>query len=124
VVRNCVMAKLIPGYEVTEGQVTVIFSRWLTDHDETRTERVASVRFLAEMQHTALEALNTYIRYFRPQSLHEVARTALPVASLASLVNLRAVPRVAPTPGEQARPLVYRQRPNAAFDASSLCSNS
>ena len=120
VVRNCVLAKLIPGYEVTEGQVTVTLPRWLTKRDDVPTERVANVLLLAEMEPTAMEALKTYIRSFKPQPLHQVARTAPPVASLASVANLRAVARVPPTPGEQAMRLADPRRPNSAFNATPL----
>jgi len=92
--RNCVLANLIPAYGVTEGQVTVTLPRWLTKRDDSPTERVANVLLLAEMEPTAMEALQKYIRSFKPQPLHEVARATPRVASLASVANLRAVTKV------------------------------
>jgi len=59
VVRNCVLAKLIPGYEVTGGHVTVTLPRWLRKRDDAPTERVANVLLLADMEPTAMEALKT-----------------------------------------------------------------
>jgi len=52
------------------------------------TERVANVLLLADREPTAMEARKTYIRSFKKQPLHQVARTAPLVASLDSVANL------------------------------------
>jgi len=67
-----------------------------------------------------MEARKTYIRSFKKQPLHQVARTAPLVASLDSVANFRAVARVAPTPGEQAMRLADPRRPNSACNATPL----
>jgi len=118
VVRNCLLAKIIPRYEVSDGRVTVTLKRWLTKRDDPPVERMANVLLLAEMEPTATEALKSYIRNIKPQPLHEVARTTPRLASLSAMAGLRAVSRVAPTPGELARRRADPRQANTPFDAT------
>jgi len=123
IVRNCLLAKIIPAYEVSDGRVTVTLKRWLTKRDDPPIERVANVLLLAQMEPTAMEALKSYVRTIKPPPLHEVARAAPRLASLSSLAGLRAGSRVAPTPGELARRRADPRQPSTPFDATPLRAN-
>jgi len=118
VVDNCVLAKVLHGYEVTEGSITVTLERWLTKRDDPPTKRVANILLFAAMEPTATEALKTYIRKIKPQPLHQVSRPTPRLASLASLSALQAGPRVTPTPGQLAGRRADPRRPGAPFDAT------
>jgi len=118
IVRNSLLAKMIPAYDVSDGRVTATLKRWLTKRDDPPVERLANVLLLAQMEPAAMEALKSYVRTIKPQPLHEVARAAPRLASLSSLAGLRAGSRVAPTPGELARRRADPRQPGTPFDAT------
>jgi len=123
IVRNCLLAKIIPAYEVSDGRVTVTLKRWLTKRDDTLTERVANVHLLAQMEPMAVEALKIYVRTIKPSPLNAVARAASRLASLSSLVGLRAGSRVARTSKELARRRADPRQPSTPFDATPFRAN-
>jgi len=118
VVRNCMLSKIISRYEVPDGQVTVTLKRWLTKREDPSVECVANVLLLEEMEPAATEALQCYIRNVTPQPSHEVARTTPRLASPSGMAGLRAVFRVAPTPGELARRRADPRQENTPFNAT------
>jgi len=49
IVRNCLLAKIIPAYEVSDGRVTVTLKRWLTKRNGPPIKRVANLLLLAQL---------------------------------------------------------------------------
>jgi len=118
VVDNCVLAKVLHGYEVTEGRIRVTLEQWLTKWDDPKTKRVANNLLLAAMEPTATEAPKTYIRKIKPQPLHQVSRPTPRLASLDSFSALRDGPRGTLTPGQLAGRRADPRRPGAPFNTT------